>query len=248
MKPLNRRRWLTAGLSTAGLGAAYTLAARTGLRPPDQAGPYGPGASLTYAAHRLLGRHANAREFPRHLISATPFANPVEPLGAAFQRHQAAGFRDWRLTVDGLVASPASYSLDDLKRLPASTQITQLACEEGWSYIAEWTGAPLSELLRAAGARPEARFVVYRSFQSDWWDSLDIDEATHPQTLISYGMNGADLPVAHGGPLRLRAPRQLGYKNIKFIHHLTVAASLDGFGKGRGSASAEFGYSWYTGI
>lgn len=248
MKPTSRRRWLAAGLSTAGVGAAYTLAARSGLLPPDHAGLYGPGASLTYAAHRLFGRHAHAREFPRHLISATPFANPVEPLGADFQKHHAAGFRDWRLDVDGLVAHPASFSLSDLKKLPAGSQITQLACEEGWSYIAEWTGVPLAEILRTTGSRPEARFVVYYSMQNDWWDSLDMDEATHPQTLVSYGMNGADLPVAFGGPLRLRVPRQLGYKSVKYIARLTVAASLAGFGKGRGSASAEYGYSWYNGI
>lgn len=248
MKRPSRRALLTTGFSAAGLAVAARLADRYGLIPPDHGGLYGPGATLTYAAHRLLAHDSLAREFPRQLISARPFANPVAPPGEDFKRHQAEGFTRWRLAVDGLVERPASLSLADLKRLPVRSQITQLACEEGWSYIAEWTGTPLSEILDAVGARPQARWVVYFSMEHGWWESIDMADALHPQTLMSYAMNGGDLPVGFGGPLRLRVPRQLGYKSLKFVARLTVTDNLKKFGKGLGSASPEAGYSWYAGI
>jgi DMSO/TMAO reductase YedYZ molybdopterin-dependent catalytic subunit len=147
-----------------------------------------------------------------------------------------------------MVARPASFSLDQLKSYPSHSQITMLQCEEGWSYIAEWTGVPLSQILRAVEVLPQARYVVYFSIEPDTWDSIDMADALHPQTLLTYGMNGDELPVDHGGPLRLRLPRQVGYKNVKFITHLTVTDSMKSFGKGLGSASPEFGYAWYGGI
>ena len=121
-----------------------------------------------------------------------------------------------------MVARPASFSLAELKSFPSRRQITHLACEEGWSYIAEWIGVPLSHVLHVAGTLPQARYVVYLSIQPDWWDSIDMADALHPQTLVAYGMNGGDLPVGLGGPLRLRVPRQLGYKSVKYITRLTV--------------------------
>lgn len=248
MKRLSRRALLTIGSSAAGLAVAARLADRYGLIPPDHGGLYGPGATLTYAAHRLLGRGSLAREFSSNLISRQPFANPTQPPGPAFELLRAGGFAGWRLAIDGLVARPAALSVSDLRRLPAQRQITQLACEEGWSYIAEWIGTPLSEVLKQAGALPQARYVVYHSIEDGWWDSIDIDEALHPQTLLSYAMNGADLPVAFGGPLRLRVPRQLGYKSVKYVSRLTVTDSLKKFGKGLGSAGPEYGYSWFAGI
>jgi len=135
-----------------------------------------------------------------------------------------------------------------LKSFPSRSQITHLACEEGWSYIAEWTGVPLSHLLERVGTHPDAKYVVYFSIERDWWDSLDMDEAMHPQTLVAYGMNGTDIPTGHGAPLRMRVPRQLGYKNVKFITHLTVTDDLKKFGQGLGSVSPEGGYAWYAGI
>ncbi len=203
---------------------------------------------MTYAAQRLLTRHSLAREFSRSQISNPPFANEIAPPSDHFKRLQADGFKDWRLSVDGLVAQPASLSLDDVKRFPARRQITEIACEEGWSYVAEWAGTPLVDVLRAAGIMPQARYVVYFSIQGNWWDSIDMADALHPQTLLAYAMNDGDLPVAFGGPLRLRVPRQLGYKSVKFINRLAVTESLRGFGKGLGSASPEGGYAWYAGI
>jgi DMSO/TMAO reductase YedYZ molybdopterin-dependent catalytic subunit len=155
---------------------------------------------------------------------------------------------DWRLSIDGLVHQPVSLSMADLKRYPSGSHITELACEEGWSYIAEWIGVPLSHVLQLVGIQPQAKYVVYVSMEPNTWDSIDMAEARHPQTLLCYAMNGRELPVAHGGPLRMRLPRQVGYKNIKFITRLTVTDSLKRFGKGLGSAAAEFGYAWYTGI
>jgi DMSO/TMAO reductase YedYZ molybdopterin-dependent catalytic subunit len=147
-----------------------------------------------------------------------------------------------------MIARPASFSVADLQRYPSRSQITHLACEEGWSFIAEWTGVPLAALLNSLGLLPQARYVVYFSMDPGWWDSIDIHEAMHPQTLVTYGMNGIDLPVAHGGPLRMRIPRQLGYKSVKYITRLAVTDNLKSFGKGLGSSPPEFGYSWYAGI
>jgi DMSO/TMAO reductase YedYZ molybdopterin-dependent catalytic subunit len=252
MNKISRRRLITAGLvgaaGAAGLAVAANLAKRFGLIPPDAGVLYGPGETLTYAAQRLLSRHSMAREFTRTEISKDPFANEVDPLGAEFKRLQDGSFVDWRLAVDGMVARPASFSLAELKSFPHSTQITFIACEEGWSYVAEWSGVPLAHLLNLVGALPQARYIVYRSIQPDWWDSIDMADALHPQTLLTLGMNGSELPVPFGGPLRLRVPRQLGYKNVKYITSLTATDSLKRFGKGLGSSAPEGGYAWYAGI
>jgi DMSO/TMAO reductase YedYZ molybdopterin-dependent catalytic subunit len=251
MTLLSRRALLTAALAAAGgsaVGGAGALGRRFGLVPPDAGGFYGPGETLTYAAHRLIGRHALAREFPRHMISAKPFANSVRRRDDAFLAHQATGFTTWRLAVDGLIARRVSLSLQELRAMPVSRQITELSCEEGWSYIAEWIGTPLGAVLDMAAANPEARYVVYQSHDDNAWDSIDLDEARHPQTLLAWGMNGGDLPVPFGGPLRMRVPRQLGYKSTKYVNRLVVTDSLDDFGTGKGSADAEAGYSWYAGI
>ncbi|HLN03479.1 MAG TPA: molybdopterin-dependent oxidoreductase [Bryobacteraceae bacterium] len=252
MSKFSRRKLITSGIAVtagaSGLAVAARLAQRYGLIPPDAGGFYGPGETLTYAAQRLLTRHSMAREFAPSQISKPPFANEVDPLGEAFKRLQKAGFTDWRLHVDGMVARPASFSLAELRNFPVRSQITHLACEEGWSYIAEWIGAPLSHILDLVGTLPQARYVIYRSIQPDWWESIDMADALHPQTLVAHGMNGGELPVGFGGPLRLRVPRQLGYKNVKYITRLTVTDNLKPFGKGMGSASPEAGYAWYAGI
>jgi DMSO/TMAO reductase YedYZ molybdopterin-dependent catalytic subunit len=252
MNDLSRRKLIKAGVAAvagaSGLAVAGGLAKRYGLIPPDGGGPYGAGETLTYAAQRILTSHSMAREFPPSEISKPPFANEVAPLGGAFKRLQEGGFADWRLAVDGMVARPASLSIADLKSHPSRSQITHLACEEGWSYIAEWTGVPLSHVLGMVGVLPQARYVVYFSIQRDWWDSVDMADALHPQTLVAYGMNGGDLPVGNGGPLRLRVPRQLGYKNVKYITRLTLTDDLKRFGEGLGSSAPEAGYAWYAGI
>ena len=252
MRNLSRRKLITTGLAAAagvaGLDVAARLAQKYGLVPPDSGGIYGLGETLTYASQRLLTRHSLAREFPRSQISKPPFANEIPPLSEEFKRLQAGRFADWRLSVDGMVARPASFSLDQLKSYPSRSQITMLQCEEGWSYIAEWIGVPLSHVLQLVEVHPQARYVVYFSIDPDWWDSIDMADALHPQTFLAYGMNGDELPVASGGPLRLRVPRQIGYKSVKFITRLTVTDDLKKFGKGLGSVEPEAGYAWYAGI
>jgi DMSO/TMAO reductase YedYZ molybdopterin-dependent catalytic subunit len=244
MSNFSRRKLITGLAATAGISGvalAARHAGRYGLIPPDHSGIYGVGETLTYASQRLLTGRSLAREFPRSQISKTPFANGKPPQGEDFKRLQAGDFADWRLSIDGMVSRPASFSLAELRNYPSRSQITHLACEEGWSFIAEWIGVPLFHVLDAVGILPQARYVVYFSIQRDWWDSVDMADALHPQTLITYGMNGGELPLGHGGPLRLRVPRQLGYKSAKYITRLTVTDSLKKF-------SPEGSYSWYAGI
>ncbi len=241
---ISRRKLITTGLAGAagvsGVAAAAGIAGRQGWLPPDYGGLYGCGHTLTYAAQRLLTRHANAREFTRSQISKTPHPKGKPPKGEEFPRLRAGGFKDWRLQVDGMVDRPGSFSIAELKSYPTRSQITQMICEEGWSFIAEWTGAPLSHVLNLAGVQPRARYAVYYAMDG-WVDAIDMDDARHAQTLLTYGMNGGDLPVGHGGPLRLRVPRQLGYKNLKFLHRLTLTDSLKGL-------RLDGDYSWYAGI
>jgi DMSO/TMAO reductase YedYZ molybdopterin-dependent catalytic subunit len=252
MSTVSRRKFVTAGLAASagvsGLAVAANLAKRYGLVAPDNAGIYGPGETLTYAAQRLLARHSLAREFPRSMISKVPFANSIPPLNDAFKRLQATGFADWRLSIDGLVAQPASLSLADFKSFPVRSQITEVVCEEGWSYVAEWIGTPLIDVLKACGMLANAQYVVYFSIDPDWWESIDMADAQHPQTLLTWAMNDGDLPVAFGGPLRLRVPRQLGYKSVKFVTRLLVTNSAKGFVSAVDPKSPNFGYAWYAGI
>jgi DMSO/TMAO reductase YedYZ molybdopterin-dependent catalytic subunit len=252
MSDLSRRKLIKTGLAAiagaSGIGVAARMAQKYGLIPPDHGGTYGLGETLTYAAHRVLTRHSLAREFARSQISQRPLENEVAPPNEAFKRLQAGGFADWRLSVDGMVDRPTQFSLAELKSFPSRSQITSIQCEEGWSYIAEWIGTPLSHVLDVVGVHPEARYVAYFSIQPDWWDSIDLADAAHPQTFLTYGMNGKELGVPNGGPLRMRLPRQLGYKSVKYITHLTVTDNLKRFGKGLGSAAPEGGYAWYAGI
>jgi DMSO/TMAO reductase YedYZ molybdopterin-dependent catalytic subunit len=253
MKPITRRRFLTTGIVTvagaAGLYGAERIANRYGLIPPDAATWYGPGETLDYDVQRIFGRNALAREFSPSQITHPPFRNEIgPPLPAAYHQFEQNGFRDWRLKIDGLVSNPASFSLSDIHSMPKRSQITMISCEEGWSYIGEWTGVQLSHLLDLAGAKPNATYVVYRSIQPKyWWDSLDIFEARQPQTLVAYAVNGNDLTMRTGAPLRMRVPRQLGYKSVKFINHITVTDNIKSFGDGMGSGNPADGYAWFAG-
>ncbi|HEY1760308.1 MAG TPA: molybdopterin-dependent oxidoreductase [Bryobacteraceae bacterium] len=249
---VSRRKLITRGFATAagvsGLAAAARIADRYGLIPPDHGGIWGIGETLTYATQRILmSRRSLAREFSRSEISKVIPVSGDPPRTEPFERLLAGSFADWRLKVDGMVARPSSFSLDELKRFPSRSQITHQACEEGWSFIAEWTGVPLSYVLSLAGVSPLAKFAVFFPFDESW-DSLDLPDAFHPQTLLAYGLNGEDLPAPHGAPLRLRVARQLGYKSVKYLSHITVTDTLKNIGKGLGSASPEEGYSWFAGI
>jgi DMSO/TMAO reductase YedYZ molybdopterin-dependent catalytic subunit len=250
--PFTRRQFMlgtAAAALSAAAGSSVLLAKRCGLVPPDHGGLFGAGETLTFAAQRLLlWRQPLAREFPPDRISRTfPAINTILPEDPQYQRDMGRGFRSWRLTVDGLVDRPRDFSLADLRRLPARTQITEHVCEQGWSAIAAWTGVPLATILTEVGVQPSARYVFFTCID-DWWDSLDMADAWHPQTLLAYGMNGGDLPVPHGAPVRLRVERQLGYKNLKYLSGITVTDSAKDWGAGQGAQGAEHGYAWYAGI
>lgn len=246
MNRITRRSLLAGGVTAAvaALGGAVTAAGkRFGLVPPDAEGAFAVGNTLSYAAHRLFGRHALAREFPRSAIALNPFANEIAAPTPIFARHTAEHFANWTLDVGGLVNHPMRLSVATLRGMETRSQITALTCEEGWSYIAEWTGTPLSAVLAACGVRASAKYVAY--FAADGWiDSIDIDEAMHPQTLVVWSLNGDELPVPLGGPLRMRVPRQLGYKSVKFIDRLLVTDSVADLQLHTTASS----YSWYSGI
>lgn len=246
---ITRRRAIVAGLASIG-GLAVARVPRD--LPPSYGNLLRMGDTLTYAAHRaLLPAHSLAREYGIADLTSFPATGTTNPavsvksaLGEEYRRQQAGAFADWRLAVEGRVARPRSFSLAELKQLPSRTQITRHTCEEGWTAIGQWTGVPLSLVLDAVGILPTARFVVLHSVD-DWVDSLDLIDALHPQTILAYGMNGGDLPIAHGAPVRLRLERQIGYKSMKYVRRLVVS---DEFDDGGTSGSIQNGWAWYNGI
>jgi DMSO/TMAO reductase YedYZ molybdopterin-dependent catalytic subunit len=168
-----------------------------------------------------------------------------------------SGFTDYRLSVTGLVETPVNLSLADLTALPARTQITRHDCVEGWSCIAKWQGVPLGTVLALAKPKLTARYAVFHCFDAIerslsgevfYYESIDLIDAYHPQTILAYAMNGAPLPVANGAPLRLRVERQLGYKMAKYVHTIELVDSFATLGFGNGSYWADRGYEWYAGI
>lgn len=249
---VTRRKLITTGLAgaagLAGLAVAERVADRYGLIPPDCGGIWGMGETLNYATQRvLMSYHSMAREFARSEISKVVPVSGRPPKTELYERLSNDSFKDWRLKVDGLVAHPASFSLDEIKSMPMRSQITHQACEEGWSFIAEWHGVPLSHVLNTVGVSNRARYVVVYALD-DTWDSLDLPDAYHAQTFLTYGLNGDEISNEHGAPLRLRVARQLGYKSVKFLSRISLVDSLKNVGNGKGSISPDFGYSWYAGI
>jgi hypothetical protein len=249
---ITRRKLITSGLAATaglvGLEAATRIADHYGFLAPDHNGLFGAGEALTYATQRIMmTHHSAAREFSRSDISRIIPVNGEPPKTDPYQRLLAGEFADWRLKVDGLVSRPSTFSLAEMKRLPSRSQITHQACEEGWSFIAEWSGVPLSYILKVVGVQPEAKWVVFFAFDGSW-DSIDMPEAFHPQTLLVLGMNGQELPTRHGAPLRVRVPRQLGQKSKKYLSRIMVTDTVKNIGKGWGAGDPEDGYSWYMGI
>ncbi|MFW2348815.1 molybdopterin-dependent oxidoreductase [Qipengyuania sp.] len=220
------------------------------------------GKSLLYAAegwHRgaqrlLTGRRALAPEYPRSAISPFFRGNgSTDPQNGNYPQHVEEGFANWRLEVRGLVDHPLSLSLENIRKLPQRSQITRHDCVEGWSAIGEWTGPQLAVLLKAAGLRPEAKFVVFRCADEykggRYYESVDIEDAFHPQTIVAHSLNGEPLPVRNGAPLRMRIERQLGYKHAKYLTAIEAVASLDDIGEGLGGYWEDrAGYQWYAGI
>ena len=213
---------------------------------------------LTMGAQRLLAGDALAPEFSEADIRQGQRPNgSTDPTGAEYLGLKAGGFREYRLQVNGLVEVPLSLSYAEITALPSRTQITRHDCVEGWSCIAKWTGVPLGLVLEQARPKLTARYAVFHCFDAIekslsgevfYYESIDMIDAYHPQTLLAYGMNGAPLPVANGAPLRLRAERNLGYKMAKYIHTIELVESFAMLAGGKGSYWADRGYSWYAGI
>lgn len=245
-----RRELLLVGLASA--GGLLLSGCSTQQLPPTYGNLLRVGDNLTYAAqHALLSGQKLVKEYSHHDISSFPSTGTIDPgdtknpkSSAEYRALQKGGFADWRLSVEGLVARPGKLSLAELKRLPARTQITRHTCEEGWTAIGEWTGVPLSRVLDAAGMQPNARFVSFYAYD-DLVDSIDMLDALHPQTLLAYGMNGRDLLIQHGAPLRVRVERQMGYKSMKYLQRIVVTERLD---DGGDKGNPKNGWAWYTGI
>lgn len=195
-----------------------------------------------------------AREYTEADISSVFHPNGTTmPATPAYRALMASGFRDYRLQVDGLVRHPAMLSIEDLKRLDVRTQITRHDCVEGWSAIGKWQGTVLSAVLDHVGVDPRARYVMFHCFDemeedTPYYESIDLVEAMHPQTLLAFALNDKPLPVPNGAPLRLRVGRQLGYKQAKYLARIELVSSFEDIGDGNGGYWEDQGYEWYAGI
>jgi len=253
----SRRRFLAAMAAGAG-----TLALAGCDRLTDSEGLDGllrNTEKLTMKAQRLLlSRKQLAPEYTEADLSPQFRANGSQmPDSDDYAQLLEGGFAQWRLQVDGLVQRPQSLSLADLRGFPSRTQITRHDCVEGWSAIGKWQGVPLGHVLDAAGLKPGARYAVFhcadeleRTLDGSgrYYESIDLIDAYHPQTILAYGMNGKDLPVAHGAPLRLRVERQLGYKHAKYLMRIEIVDAYDMLWGGKGGYWEDRGYEWYAGI
>ena len=250
----SRRGWLTRALATVGVMAvaACDRGAQFGTRLLVSA------ESLTKAAQRLiLPRDTLAPEYDASHISRDFKPNgSIDPAAADYLVLKAGGFEDYRLEIGGLVERPLSLSLADLRARPARTQITKHDCVEGWTSIGQWSGAKLSALLDEAGLKPEAKYIVFHCFDAltqtedgpRYYESIDLVDAYHPQTILAYDMNGEVLGVPHGAPLRLRVERQLGYKHAKYVRRIEAVVSFKDIEGGEGGYWPDRGYEWYAGI
>ena len=245
-----KRRSLLAGIAALGAGACSKIAGSdTGQSLFDAAEDW------HRVAHRTLaGKQGLAPEYTRAERSPTFKGNGSVTVDSDFYRQQlAGGFAEWRLMVGGLVEQPLALSLADVRALPQRTQITRHDCVEGWSAIGEWTGPQLSALLDAAKVRKEANFILFRCadtlYGNAYYESIDMVDAYHPQTIIAHALNGEPLPEKNGAPLRARIERQLGYKQAKYLTGIEAVASLDDIGKGKGGFWEDYaGYQWYAGV
>lgn len=203
---------------------------------------------------QLTWQNKLAQEFTERDISPTFRANGnPAPATTAYVEDAANQFPAWRLEVSGLVQKPAAFSLVELKAMPARTQITRHDCVEGWSAIGKWKGVQLEEIVDRVRPRPEAKYMVFHCMDTDndgkhYYESIDLIDAVHPQTILAYELNDRPLPVDNGAPLRLRVESQLGYKHAKYIRAIELVDSFAKIGGGKGSYWADQGYEWYAGI
>ncbi len=250
MSPVIGRRSVLAGIGFLFLGACSKVAdTKIGGTLLNSSEKWHMGI------HRsLASRMALAREYDRSEISPTFRGNGSRTVDTdAYRAALADGFSEWRLEVRGMVDRPMSLSMDNIRRLPQRAQITRHDCVEGWSAIGEWTGPQLSTLLDAAGVQEGAKFVVFRCADelsgSQYYESVDMVDAYHPQTIVAHMLNGEPLPEKNGAPLRMRIERQLGYKHPKYLTAIELVDSLDDIGEGEGGYWEDRGgYQWYAGI
>jgi DMSO/TMAO reductase YedYZ molybdopterin-dependent catalytic subunit len=251
---LPRRRFLALGAASLLLTGCDRLS-----EAPDFQEFLASAEWLTYRVQRLLGGgNARAREFTASDLSPVFKVNGTRmPEGEEYAALREANFAAWRLRVDGLVAKPLEFSLADLQNLPQRTQITRHDCVEGWSAIGKWQGVPLAIVLARAELLPAARFVVSHCADvleraldgtGQYYESIDLIDAFHPQTILAHSLNDVPLTIGHGAPLQLRVERQLGYKHAKYVMRIEVTDRLDGFGRGKGGFWEDRGYEWYAGI
>ncbi|MEW6352683.1 MAG: molybdopterin-binding protein [Pseudomonadota bacterium] len=205
--------------------------------------------------HLVTSRNAMAREFTEADLSPVfPTNGTSDPENSEYQTLAAQNFADWKLQVTGLVEHPENFSLAELRALPARTQITRHDCVEGWSAIGKWKGVQLSEVLERVRPRPEARYVVFYCADPmdeagrKYYESIDMEDALHPQTILAYELNDQPLPIKNGAPLRLRVERQLGYKHAKYLMRVELVESFDDIAGGKGGYWEDEGYEWYAGI
>jgi DMSO/TMAO reductase YedYZ molybdopterin-dependent catalytic subunit len=211
---------------------------------------------LNQAVARVVGRRAMAQEFGEADLSPSFRSNgTAEPDDPVYRALAANRFADYRLAIDGLVEAPRAFSLAELRALPSRTQITRHDCVEGWSAIGQWTGARLAAVLGAVRPKSNARYVVFHCFDpmeaegaAPYYESIDLDDAYHEQTILAYALNGSDLPIANGAPIRLRVERQLGYKHAKYVRRLELVESFAQIRGGKGGYWEDQGYQWYAGI
>jgi DMSO/TMAO reductase YedYZ molybdopterin-dependent catalytic subunit len=254
--PVGRRRFLRlafASLGTAVLGACDRLSDSETFTGFLRSAQY-----LAQGAQQLVtGRQAMAQEFTESDIAPEFRSNGTSmPASRLYQQLLDEDFDNWKLNVGGLVERPMEFSLDELQALPARTQITRHDCVEGWSVIGKWTGVPLHRVLALVGPLPAARYVVFHCADpmdgsdkdSTYYESIDFDDAYHPQTILAYELNGEPLPVENGAPLRLRVERQLGYKHAKYLMSMELVSRLDNIREGKGGYWEDQGYEWYAGI
>lgn len=247
---ISRRRFIVAGASGVLLAGCDKLDRNARFK-----GLLRSAEGLTMRAQRLVGgRESLAREYGESDLSPIFRSNGTRmPDTSAYARHLAENFVNWRLVVDGLVARPLSIPLARLRSLPHRTQITRQDCVEGWSAIAKWHGVPLAAILDAAGLSASANYIVFhcadRFGSRPYYESIDLIDAFHPQTILAWGMNDRLLPVPNGAPLRLRVERQLGYKHAKYVERIEAVESLAGIHGGKGGYWEDQGdYQWYAGI
>lgn len=254
----DRRRWL-AGAGSA-FGALWLAGCDRLAASPGFTGVLKVAEKWTLAAQRrVTDRKALAREFAPADISPDFKANgTMRPGDPQYVALLAENFAGYRLVVNGLVERPLSLTMGEVRALPQRSQITRHDCVEGWSSIGQWRGARLGALLDRAGLRPEARYIVFWCADTldpaatdgagRYYESIDLVDAYHPQTILAYEMNGATLPVRHGAPLRLRVERQLGYKHAKYVMRIEVVEDFAHIGGGQGGFWEDRGYAWYAGI